>query len=323
MDKWEKIVLLDRLLKCSKYAIPKSEILRTLECSEATFHRIRGFMQNCLAAPIEFDRKLQGYYYVESGDGPFELPGFWFTQNEVEALLCMDDAVESLGQTLFRDMLAPIRKRFEPVLAYQKTTLAALRNRIKILSIGSRQCDQAVFKTAAEAVMKRKRLTIEHRDLGGDKSLQRTISPYALVRYRDNWYVDGFCHLRNGLRTFSLNRISTAWFASGKLHVEPGEKVRSFYADAYGIFTGPATHTAVIDFTGIAGSEVSRETWHPKQEGKWVDEKTYRLSVPYGHSRELVMDILRWGERAVVKEPDNLREEVRKAIIGAAKNYEK
>jgi|WetSurMetagenome_2_1015567.scaffolds.fasta_scaffold00057_26 proteasome accessory factor C len=323
MDKWEKVAVLHRLLKTGKYSIPKEHILRTLECSEATFHRIRGFMQSRLGAPIEYDRKHQGYYYNETEDGPFELPGFWLTQNEIEALLCMDNAVESLQQSFFCDILAPIRNRFEPLLAPQKTSLAALRNRVKILSIGSRQCDQTVFKTAAEAVLRRKRLLIEHKDLAGDNPLQRIISPYALVRYRDNWYMDGFCHLRSGLRTFSLNRICSARFASGKFHREPEDKIRSFFAEAYGMFTGPATNTAIIDFTGIAGREVSHESWHPKQEGKWPDQNTYRLSVPYGHSRELVMDILRWGELAEVIAPVSLRREVGLIIRKMMKKYEK
>jgi predicted DNA-binding transcriptional regulator YafY len=143
------------------------------------------------------------------------------------------------------------------------------------------------------------------------------------VRYRDNWYVDAYCHLRQELRTFALDRLTKAETAPGKHHRVSRQQREDFFASAYGIFTGSATHTAVIDFTGTAAREVSRETWHPKQEGKWLDEKTYRLTLPYGHSRELIMDILRWGEWAEVKKPKTLREEVRKTIKSAIKKYEK
>lgn len=34
-----------------------------------------------------------------------------------------------------------------------------------------------------------------------------TISPQRLVHYRDNWYLDAWCHLRNDLRRFSVDAI--------------------------------------------------------------------------------------------------------------------
>ena len=44
MDKWEKVVLFHRLLKDSKYCISLDRAKKELDCSEATFHRIRGWM---------------------------------------------------------------------------------------------------------------------------------------------------------------------------------------------------------------------------------------------------------------------------------------
>jgi len=323
MDKWEKIVLFHRLLSRSRYSIPKEKILSELECSEATFHRIRSFMQSNLGAPIVFDRRYGGYRYDKTGDEPFELPGLWFTRNEIEALLCLDHAVESMQGSFFGDILAPVKKRFEPLLKAQKTHMAALRDRIRIVPIQSRQIDETLFRTVAGAVMRGKLLRIEHAKLPDETPTSRIISPQALVRYRDNWYVDAFCHLRNELRTFALNRIESAEPAKGKFRKVPAEKIRAFYADSYGIFTGPADKKAVIDFSGTAAREVSNEQWHPKQQGEWVDDKTFRLTVPYGHSRELVMDILRWGSDAEVIGPKELRETIKTTVAGMQKKYGK
>ncbi len=72
--------------------------------------------------------------------------------------------------------------------------------------------------------------------------MERTISPQALVRYRDNWYMDTYCHLRNGLRTSNVSRITKAAFAKGAfVRVEPGV-LQSHYGEAYGIFNGLAPH---------------------------------------------------------------------------------
>jgi proteasome accessory factor C len=323
MDKWEKTVLLHRLLSRNKYGTPLNTILKELDCHQATFHRIRNFMITVWRAPIVFVRKYNGYRYEPIDGRHFELPGFWLTKDEIEALLCLDHAVESIHEDFFRELLEPIRNRFEPVLKAQRTDLSTLRDRIKILSIGSRECDKEIFRKIASAVIRGKRIVINHRNLAADKPRERVISPQALVRYRDNWYVDAFCHLRNEPRTFSLNRIESAETAIGKFYKIPQDKMQAFYAESYGIFTGPADKKAVIDFTGTASREVSNENWHPKQQGNWLDEKKYRLIIPYGHSRELVMDILRWGEEAEVIEPRELRDTVTTTIARMKKKYEK
>jgi predicted DNA-binding transcriptional regulator YafY len=323
MDKWEKVVLLHRALKSCKYCIPLKTIMAELECSEATFHRIRGFMQTNLGAPIFFDRIYGGYCYDEAQSGQFELPGLWFTRNEIEAILSLDYAVESLQGGFFRDILAPVKSRFEPVLAAQKTRINTLRDRIKIIPIQSRPIGDALFRAVAGAVVRQRCLYIEHSKLSEKEPTSRTISPQTLVRYRDNWYVDAYCHLRKKLRTFALDRLTRAEPVTNKFHVVSKREREEFFASAYGIFTGPATKSAVIDFTGTAAREVAHEQWHPKQVGKWLDDKTFRLTVPYGYSRELIMDILRWGEWAEVKQPRELRQEVGITIKRAMKNYEK
>jgi proteasome accessory factor C len=323
MDKWEKTVRLHRLLCHNKYGTPLNTILKELDCHEATFHRIRNFLKNILRAPIVFDHGSGGYRYQTSDGQPFELPGFWLTQNEIEALLCLDHAVENMQEGFFHDLLEPVRKRFEPLLKAQKTNINTLRERMKIISIGTRECDKDIFKAIASAVVREKRIVIKHRNLAADKPQERIISPQALVRYRDNWYVDAYCHLRNEPRTFSLNRIVCAEPVIGKFFKIPKEVRQVFYAESYGIFTGPANKKAVIEFTGIAAREVAQENWHPKQQGQWQNENTYRLMIPYGHSRELEMDILRWGDEAEVIEPKELRESIKTTVAKMQKKYEK
>jgi predicted DNA-binding transcriptional regulator YafY len=133
MDKWEKIVLLHRLLKHSRSCSTLQTIIDKLDCSAATFHRIRAYMQHQLGAPIIYDRRYTGYRYNDTDDAPFELPGLWLTKSEIEALLCLDYAVESLQGGFLREIIAPVKNRFEPLLKAQKTTLVTLRDRLKII----------------------------------------------------------------------------------------------------------------------------------------------------------------------------------------------
>ena len=124
LNRLEKVVLLHRLLQASRQTISTAEILHRLECSESTFHRIRDFLKTNMGAPIVFDRKYKGYRYQRGEDQEtLELPGLWFTHEELTALLCLDHAVESLHAGFLGRILHPLRARFEPLLKAQKTSM--------------------------------------------------------------------------------------------------------------------------------------------------------------------------------------------------------
>ena len=66
---------------------------------------------------------------------------------------------------------------------------------------------------------------------------------------------------------------------------------------------------------------VSRETWHPKQDGKLQLDGSYLLKFPYSREPELVMDILKYGADVEVLAPESLRTAVAAQIDAAAKLY--
>jgi len=105
-------------------------------------------------------------------------------------------------------------------------------------------------------------------------------------------------------------------------HVQD-EQLDRYYSGLFGIFSGPATQTAVLRFTAQRAGWVASEQWHPEQQGSWLDDGSYQLSLPYGDSRELVLDILRYGPDVEVMAPAELRREVRDRLTVALKQYEK
>ncbi len=71
-----------------------------------------------------------------------------------------------------------------------------------------------------------------------DEAVEREISPQRLVHYRDNWYLDAWCHLRNDLRSFAVDAIRRA-----EILEQPAKNVSEKTLDdvlgaGYGIFSG-------------------------------------------------------------------------------------
>jgi predicted DNA-binding transcriptional regulator YafY len=55
---------------------------------------------------------------------------------------------------------------------------------------------------------------------------------------------------------------------------------------------------------------VALETWHPEQRGRMESDGSFVLEVPYADTRELLMDILKFGADVEVLGPESLRQVV-------------
>jgi predicted DNA-binding transcriptional regulator YafY len=82
-------------------------------------------------------------------------------------------------------------------------------------------------------------------------------------------------------------------------------------ASSYGIFSGAPKAWATIRFSPHAARWVADEHWHSQQQGEWLKDGRYELKVPYSNSRELLMDVLKYGPDAEIVAPVSLREEMK------------
>ncbi len=196
-----------------------------------------------------------------------------------------------------------------------------VNRRIRILQIGVRPVEGAAFQALSTALLSRRRLNIKHYRRARDESLDREISPQRLVYYRDNWYLDAWCHLRQGLRTFSVDVISNATVLSKRAREITDKTLDETLGAGFGIFSGRKTQTAVLRFSPMRARWVSRETWHSAQDGTFELDGAYLLKVPYSDSRELVMDILKYGADVEVLAPAGLRKLVGEQLGNASALY--
>jgi predicted DNA-binding transcriptional regulator YafY len=111
--------------------------------------------------------------------------------------------------------------------------------------------------------------------------------------------------------------------AAGPLHEVDDAELDRVLKDGYGIFAGDAASTAVLRFTPERAQWVSKEKWHPDQTGEFLDDGSWRLTVPYSKPDELVMDILKHGPHVEVLGPAELRSRVGELLAEASVPYTK
>jgi len=268
MNSTERVYKINNLLH-SRGVVSTDEFLQELQVSLATFKRDLAYMQNSLNAPIKWDAYERGYKFEKQGVGPkFELPGMWFSQEETTALVTMQHLLSSLDQGgLIGPHIAPLMTKIDAILGNGETSSKELRKRIKLISMGSRKSANSFFADIGSALLKRERIKILFYTKDRDEVEEREISPQRLIHYRDNWYLDAYCHKREALRSFSLDGIRHVELLSDKCIDIPEKQMNEHFTGSYGIFSGKADKTAKLKFSSKAARWVAGESWHPNQRG--------------------------------------------------------
>jgi predicted DNA-binding transcriptional regulator YafY len=221
-------------------------------------------------------------------------------------------------------MLKPLQQRIDALLELQRAGSEGLQGRIRMLQMASRHnAEQGghAFQAVAGALAQRKRLRLCYYSRWRESRDERDVSPQRLVHYRDNWYLDGWCHLREGLRTFAIDAIETVETLDDPALDVDATALDSHFASSYGIFAGTPEHEAVLHFSATRARYVANERWHRDQQGRRLDDGRYELRVPYSNPAELIMDILKFGAEGEVVAPADLRDAVAERLREALARY--
>ena len=321
MDRSERFYRIDRLLR-ERRSVPLARFLEDLEVSRATFKRDLEYLRDRFNAPIVFDREAGGYRYDEpEDDARFALPGLWFSAGELHALATLEQLIDGLQPGLLTPHIGPLKSRLQAMLGASSAGAESVARRVRLLGIGQRRVEPAHFEALAGALFARRRLRLRHFNRASNAHTERDVSPQRLVHYRENWYLDAWCHLRDDLRSFSVDAIEGAEMLDQTAREVDDATLDAHVAGGYGIFTGPPRAIASLRFTPERARWVAAEQWHPEQQATWLPDGGYRLEVPYSDDRELVMDILRHGPDVEVEGPEELRRRVRRLLDAALHNY--
>ena len=183
-----------------------SELAQRLEVNIRTLRRYIIMLQD-LGIPIEAERGRNGAYVLAAG---FKLPPMMFTNEEALALTIglisarrlnladTDHAIESAFAKLERvmplDLKSRVRALTETITLDQKFAT-------------STPPSEVVLSTMSSAAQLQQRVHIQYHPNQGEDT-ERDFDPYGLTYYLNKWYVVGYCHLRNDLRSFRLDRIT-------------------------------------------------------------------------------------------------------------------
>jgi predicted DNA-binding transcriptional regulator YafY len=181
MDKFDRIYQLHSILSSRRTPVARDELMRRLECAEASVYRLIRLMKDFLGAPIEWDESRAGYYCRrDAEDGAYELPGLWFNDRELQALIVFDKLLGALEPGLLAAHLAPLERRITELLEHKKLDLGEAARRIRILGMAA-HATMPHFHAVASATLQRRRLRITYDGRSRNRMSERAVSPRRRV----------------------------------------------------------------------------------------------------------------------------------------------
>ena len=332
MTKTDRLYKIEMLVR-QRGIVSFADMLTALEISPATLKRDLEYLRDRLGAPIEYHRAGHGYRFALASTGDpgtasaatrHELPGLWFSEPELYALLMAQQLLSGLdAHGLLNRHLQPLLDRIHGLLGPQgETDATVLMQRVKVIGALRRPVAAQSFERVGAALMRRRRLQLRYLTRGRGETSEREVSPQRMVHYKNTWYLDAWCHSRERLLRFALDAVQDASVLDDQPAVElPLSQVQAEMDTGYGIYAGGERRWAVLRFSPQAAAWISHEEWHPEQQGRWCDDGSWELTLPYRDETELLMDVLRQGEQAEVIAPASLRLALQRRLAAAMAVY--
>ena len=325
MDRTERFYKIELLIR-TRGSVPFADLMDELGVSRATLKRDLEYLRERMDAPIVYDRFANGYRFdADARDQRqvrHELPGLWFSESEIHALLTMHQLIGGLdeGGVLARH-LQPLLDKLYGMLGTSDAQARDLVRRVKVMAPARRPVAPRHFETIGGALTRRQRVHLQYWVRTRREMTERTVSPQRLVHWRNTWYLDAWCHSTEALRRFALDAIREADVVEQRAKDVALKTIEAELDAGYGAFSGARVQWATLLFTPEAAQWVRHEQWHPQQEVKVHGDGMLSLRVPYTDATELAMDILRHGDQVMVQSPAALAAAVGDTLRRAALRY--
>ncbi|BBP46419.1 transcriptional regulator [Thiosulfatimonas sediminis] len=302
-------------------AVAVAVLAEHFACSLKTIRRDIEELAECKKSPwYIFENKV---YIDQEQKKRFQIEDNWLSSEELNGLIALYHSVDNLSNGALQGLLNPVKERIIGAISQQQSANKLPKSPIKIIEIANRQLDPQLFQQLHRCIAQRTVITVLYWKRSDDQQQIRTLSPQQLVRYKDNWYVDAYCHQVNDLRSFALDAIIkvTESLPSQYRQIEPREIDRHFQ-QSYGIFSGQATQTASLHFDEYITRWVEHEIWHPQQISEKQPDGSLIMHLPYHHDIELIQDILKHGSNVKVLAPQDLKDKVKQRLAQAWEAYQ-
>lgn len=206
-----------------------TELAERLGVDRRTVRRYVSVLEE-LGIPVTTEQGRYGGYRLVAG---YKLPPMMFTEEETLAIALGLLAARQLGLATYAPAIAGAEAKLERVMPDNlKRRVRGVRDITRvILPRGEPSLDDDALLTLTSAAEDNRCVAFNYHS-PEQAMMARTIDPYGVVFRQGRWYVIGFCHLRQAMRSFRLDRIDTVRAKAETFQRPPGFDPGDFLQDS-------------------------------------------------------------------------------------------
>ena len=241
-----------------------ADLADRLGVSVRTLHRYFNMLDE-MGIPVYTERGPHGGFSLVRG---YKMPPLVLTPEEATAVYLGTGLVEEIWGNLYRQAALGALAKLDNLLPEEQLQEASWARR-SLIATGMQRADMSVLGPVLEklrrAVKELRRVSMTYRSANHPEAHSRQLDPYALVHRWGWWYVTGYCHLRQELRSFRVDRIEELALTGQVFQLPPEFDIRAFL-DAE--FRDQASVKARLRFSPQAAAiaQATRAYWEAFEE---------------------------------------------------------
>ncbi len=236
---------------------------------------------------------------------PFSLP-------ELMALYFSRGMMGVLKDTVFYESLASLFDKIKATLP--DTYLNYLEQIEKSMTVRSKPHKpygqlRKIIDQIREAAIQKKWIHMDYYTMSRKAKTRRKVAPYKIWFFDSTFYVIGNCGLREDIRIFAIDRIRNLELTDEVFQLPEDFNVDEFMKSSFGVFQGEPTRVKVWFAADIA-AYIQEKTWHETQAIETQQDGSIIFEAEVAGIDEIKFWILKWGAKAMVIEPESLRDSI-------------
>jgi predicted DNA-binding transcriptional regulator YafY len=184
------------------------------------------------------------------------------------------------------------------------------------------QLDPVIWHRLETACQDLKQVRMSYYTASRNAESERLFDPYLLHVYRGtNPYVIGYCHNREAIRWFRVDRIRDLALLDTNFKRQSSFDAKQHLASIFQHEVGGTPTQVEIWFDAQTAPYIRERRWHPTQELTEHPDGSVTLQMIVGGLNDVKRWVLGYGKGAIVREPPELVELVRDEVSYMNGNY--